>query len=200
MFLIIEIILLIGGAYMLFTGKVPEILIGNPGYKVESGTARALGVLLMAPLPVAIVASILLSMQYGSQGTAYATILEVALVVLTLIAAAVLIRVVREPMAVPGVAGMIMATPTDEWLIGRRVNGSLIYLILGGFGITAIFLCPLAYFRANQALKMIRERNVGQIYLGRAQFVRLASVALLAFWIAICGCVAVPILMASFSG
>jgi hypothetical protein len=82
-----------------------------------------------------------------------------------------------------------------EAQIARKVNGSLIYLLLSGFGVGYFIFCPLVYFRCRQALRLIEEYSVGEKYRGNATlFSVIAAIIFVAYTL---GIVAILLLIPS---
>lgn len=69
-----------------------------------------------------------------------------------------------------------------EPVIRKKVQGSTIYVFLGLLGFAGILLCPLAFLRCSQALRMIDEHGVGESYRRLARQIRVASAVLFIFW------------------
>lgn len=69
-----------------------------------------------------------------------------------------------------------------ESIIRKKVQGSTIYLFLGLLGFAGLFLCPLAFLRCGQALRMIDEHGVGEDFRKQARQIRVASAVLFVFW------------------
>ena len=194
---IIEILMLIVGIWAIATGKLPSFLFGGAKYKLEGRGVRLLGLILALPLPAAFVAGFLLALLFGNQTTGYAVLLEVVIVLACGIAAVVVSRFVRQP-AIP--AGSDGDTTKDlsnfEAIIAKKAQGSLIYALLGILGFSAILVCPLAFIRANQALRLIDKHQVGEQYRGTANAARIIAPIIFLFYAA----VAVIILAIVLSG
>jgi len=189
MLLVIEIIMLIAGLWAVATGKLPSLLFGGPRYKLEGRGVRLLGVVLVLPIPVVLAGSVVLALFLGEEATGYATVLELIIVVGVGIAALTISRVIRQPSVASDGSGKVLGSAPDiEAIIGKKAQGSLIYALLGGLGIAAIILCPLAYIRSGQALKMIDDIKVGERYRNTAKTARILSAVILLFWAAIAVC------------
>ena len=93
---IIEIILLICGVAALITGRLPQLVFGKK-YRVEGPGARVIGAILVAPFPLALMAGIVLGATMGQDGTVIAAIIELVLVLLAFLAAALISRRIRKP-------------------------------------------------------------------------------------------------------
>lgn len=93
---IFEIILLICGIVALVSGKLPSLVFGKK-YRVEGPGARVIGAILVAPLPLAFVTTIVLVALLGDRGQVIAAVVELLLVLLAFVAAAVISRRIRQP-------------------------------------------------------------------------------------------------------
>ena len=69
-----------------------------------------------------------------------------------------------------------------ESIIRKKVPGSTIYVFLGLLGFVGILLCPLAFFRCSQALRMIDKHGVGESYRKLANQVRVGAAVLFFIW------------------
>lgn len=190
MLLIVEIIMLIAGIWALATGKIPSILFGGPHYKLEGRGVRLLGVILMLPIPVALSGGVVLALLFGEQASGYAILFELAAILVVAIAALVVARHIRQPRVETDENGQMIEGGVDlAPVIGRKAQGSLIYALLGGLGVAAVILCPLAFIRSGQALKMIDKHQLGEQYRGTAKAARILSVVIFVFWAAVAICV-----------
>ncbi|GAB4214028.1 MAG: hypothetical protein OHK0022_51950 [Roseiflexaceae bacterium] len=93
---ILEILLFICGLWALITGKLPAIVFGKK-YRIEGNGARIIGAILVAPLPLAIGAGVILGILMGEDGVMAATIIEIVLVLISFVVAAIISRKVRQP-------------------------------------------------------------------------------------------------------
>lgn len=76
-----------------------------------------------------------------------------------------------------------MVPETDlEQMIKRKATGSLIYAILGLFGLVGFVLGPLAYIRAGQALELIENHGIGQKHQNNAKSARKIAVVVSVIW------------------
>jgi flagellar basal body-associated protein FliL len=191
MLLTIEIIFLFAGIWALVAGKLPSFLFGGPKYRLEGGRVRLLGVILMLPIPIALVGGVVIGLLFGEQAEAYAMLFEIVAVLGVGIVAVIVGRLIRRPLVeAEGEQATQEAEEAEiEAEIGRKVQGSFIYLLLSGLGFTSIVVCPLAYIRTTKALRMIEEHGVGERYRGAAKIVRVLSAAVLLFWIVVVICI-----------
>ena len=196
MLLIIELIMLVAGIWAVATGKLPSLLFGGSHYRLEGRGVRYLGVVLVLPIPVVLASSVVLALFLGEEASGYATILELIIVLGVGMAALIISRVIRQPSGAIDSRGDVLGSAPDiEAIIGKKAQGSLIYALLGGLGIAAIILCPLAFIRSGQALKMIDEHKVGEHYRKTAKAARILAAVILLFWAAIAVCVLSPVLI-----
>jgi len=198
MLLVIEILMLIAGIWAIVAGKLPPSLFGGAKWKFEGWGVRLLGLILVLPLPTAFVAGILLGLLSGDQAVGYAALLELVIVLVCGVAAVVVSRFVRQP-AIPSGADDDAATHDLTAIaatIAKKAQGSLIYALLGILGFSAILVCPLAFIRANQALRLIDKHQVGQQHRGTANAARIIAPVIFLFYAAI----AVIILVVGISG
>lgn len=192
--IVIEIIMLFAGIWALVTAKIPSWVLGGPRYKLEGGGARLLGLILVLPLPLAFVGGFVLALFLGEEGAAYATLLELLLVAGAAIAAVIVSRFVRQPATMDTTASE--GSADIEAIIGKKAQGSLIYALLGILGFSAILVCPLAYVRAGQALRLMDAHHVGEQHRGTAKAARILAAIIFLFYAA----VAVGIIALAFSG
>jgi hypothetical protein len=197
MLLAIEVILLISGIWALVTGKLPSFLFGGPKYKLEGRGVRLLGVVLLLPIPIALVVGVVLGLLFGEEAQAYAMLFELVIVVGVGVVAVIFSRLIRKPLEETE-DEQERQEAEIEAEIGHKVQGSLIYLLLSGLGFTSIILCPLAYMRTTKALKMIEEYGVGEQHRKMANVVRVAAAAILLFWIGVAACIVVTALSGGF--
>jgi len=178
MLLVIEILLLIAGIIALATGKLPSFLLGGAKYRYEGRGVRWLGLILVLPLPLAFVSGVLLALLFGDQATGYTFVVELLIVLAVIIAVLIVSRYVRQPVAPLTSDGQ----PNVEPIIAKKAQGSLIYALLGILGFSAIVVCPLAFIRANQALRLIDEHQVGEQYRGTAKAARIIAPVIFLFY------------------
>ncbi len=169
--LIIEIAMLAGGLYSIITAKVPSFLIGGSKYRVEGQTARLFGVLLILPLPVAILGALILTLLFGEKGRGYSIILELVTVFVIAILASVLIRVLGKKTEY---------VKDVEATISKKSQGALVFAIFSIPGFATLICGPLAILYANQALKLINENQVGEQYRSKAKTARILALVFLA--------------------
>jgi hypothetical protein len=181
MLLVIELIMLVGGIYVLFTAKVPSILVGGRDFQLEGANARLVGLMLILPLPLALLGGFLLAVFLGETGVVYASLLE-ALIVLTIGLIAILM--------VRSMGKRVEYTDSTEALIKKKSEGALMYAIFSFTGVGAIVCCPLALIYANQALKLIDQHGVGEEQRRNATVARAIAGVASVVWvgIVICAC------------
>lgn len=97
MLLIIELAMLAGGIWAIFTGKIPSSLVGGKKHQVKGTMARVLGLLFILPLPVAFLGAVVLIALFGDAGQRYAIVLEIITVIGVALLAFVLVRIVGKP-------------------------------------------------------------------------------------------------------
>ena len=181
MLLIIELIMLLGGIYVLIIGKVPSILIGGGNYKLEGTNARLVGLVLILPVPFALLGGFLLAVFLGETGVVYAPLLEILIVLSIGIVAIILVRNMGE---------QIEPTDSTEALIKKKSQGALMYALFSFTGVGAIICCPLAFIYAGQALKLIDQHGVGEEHRRNAVVARAIAGVATAVWAGIffCAC------------
>ena len=194
MLLIVEAIMFISGIWALVTGTIPSFLFGGPQYKLEGRGVRLIGIVLMIPLPFAFVMGMGLGILLKEDVSGYAFFFELILVLGIGILAMIVSRLIRTP-ATELENGLVESDVEIEGLIGKKSQGSLIYVLLGGLGFPAIILCPLAFIRSSQALRMIDEYGIGEQYRKMATAARILSVVVSLFWAGVLMCLIVPILI-----
>ena len=185
MLLIIEIGMLIAGVWAIATARLPSWLLGGSKYEYEGRGVRWLGLILVLPLPVAFIGGVVLGLLFGEQGTGYAFILEIAIVVVVLVAAIIVGRFIRQPATVSAGEATTAEVPDVEATIAHKARGSLIYALLSVLGPVAIVACPLAYVRSNQALRLIEQHQVGQKHRGTAKAARILAAVIFLGWTAL---------------
>jgi len=77
------------------------------------------------------------------------------------------------------------APPFDEYVeneIKKHAKGALVNAIIGIF-FFGIILGPLAFQRANKAIRLIREHKIGQEHEGKAKAAQIVAIVALCLWI-----------------
>ncbi|HNT53349.1 MAG TPA: hypothetical protein PKG95_01475 [Anaerolineaceae bacterium] len=92
-----EIILAFVGLYILIAGRIPVWLIGKPKMSLTGGKARAIGLVFIAPTPVAIGLGMVAGVLFGDRLSRHYTLIELGLVVVALVIGLVLIHKFRSP-------------------------------------------------------------------------------------------------------
>ncbi|MBW8012207.1 MAG: hypothetical protein FVQ83_13385 [Chloroflexi bacterium] len=181
--LILELAMLAGGIYAVFSGKMPAFLIGGSKRRLNDTTARLIGGLLIMPFPFALFVAFAFNSFYGEDGLSYASIIELVVVFSAALLAVILVRVLGKPLgdvAGPGVIEGTSDLDLDESStrieskIAKKAQGALIYAILS-ITLIGIFIQPVAFFYANQAIKLIEEHGVGEQYRSQANAARIVS-------------------------
>lgn len=197
MLLIVEILMLVAGIWAIVAGKLPPFLFGGAKYRLEGWGVRLLGLILVLPLPTALVVGVLLGLLFGDQAIGYAALSESVIVLVCGVVAVIVSRFVRQPAIPSGTDGAAADGLSDiEATIDKKVQGSLIYALLGILGLSAILVCPLAFIRANQALRLIDEHQIGEQHRGTANAARIIASVVFLFYAAI----AVILLVVGISG
>lgn len=184
MLLIIEIGMFIAGLVALITGKLPSILFGGPKYKYGGTGARFMGLILLIPLPAAIFVGLLSSLLNWEIPLWYLVVIEILLVLGAGIGAMVIGMFIRQSAELPttGEEGAGADLVSIEAQIAHKAQGSLIYALLGILGFTAIVVGPLAFLRAQQAMRMIDEHQVGEKHRSTAKLARTLAVIIFLFY------------------
>ncbi len=103
---IIEILFLVAGVWLLFSGKIPSkyfsILFGKGDYVLSSGKTRLLGLLLLSPLPLVLFVSFTLALFLGDKATTPATIFEIVYDLVVIGIAIFVARKIRQPVPPAG--------------------------------------------------------------------------------------------------
>lgn len=185
MLLIIEILMLVAGIMAISTGKIPPLLFGGPKYQFDERGVRLLGAILILPLPLAFMSGVFLALVIGEQASSYALILELVILLAAGVAAIILSRFIRKPVDSTADEGGAKEPAEIESLIGNKAQGSLIYALLGLLGFTAIVVCPLAFFRARQALDLIDRHQVGERYRSTANAACILAAVIFLFYAAL---------------
>ena len=179
MLLLVELLMLICGIWAIATGKLPRLLFGGSQYTAEGRKVRLLGVLLVLPIPLAILGTVLLDLLFGMQCSGCDALLELFIVGAVGFASLIVFRAIRQPVAK---SNALAESARIETLISKKSYGALMYALLGGLGFTVFLLCPLALIRANHALRLINQHRVGEQYRHTANLARvLAALILLAY-------------------
>jgi len=168
--------MLIAGIWAIISGKVPSFLFGGGKYTIESLYARLFGVLLILPLPIMFLGSIVLFVLFGEDAVEYSFLLELGTIMGIGILAMILIRVIGKPVEV--------YDEIDETnaLIAKKSQWAMVYALLGVTGIGSIIFCLLAFFYANQAIRLINENQVGEYYRKRAETARVIAGIFVLLW------------------
>jgi len=153
----LEIIFFIGGFYALATAKVPSFLVGGGFYRIESWPARAIGTLLVIPLPIVYFVYL-----FRGKSAENVLSLEIAALVVVGILVLVLTRVV---------GGQVAPTNDIEANITQKTQRALAFAVMSIF----VICMPWAFIYANQALKLIDENNMGEQYRSRAKMARIIA-------------------------
>lgn len=95
MLFIVEILFFIMGLYALITSKLPSWFVGK-GYIAEGSQVRLLGILMVAPLPVAFCAGFTLGIIDPNLVT-YASALEIILILVAALVVVFTLRNIRKP-------------------------------------------------------------------------------------------------------
>ena len=98
MLLVIEIITLMAGLSALTSGTLPSWLLRRAKQKPRRAAVRWLGLILMLPFSVGLLGSIALNARLGDQGTAYAMVLEIVVLVAAVSAATLVFQQIRRQM------------------------------------------------------------------------------------------------------
>lgn len=94
---IAEIVLFLAGIWALATGKVPGVVFGKK-YRIEGIGARLIGLILILPIPVALIAGVAFTLILGeTQGSVYGTVVEIVTLVLCLLVALLISYRIRKP-------------------------------------------------------------------------------------------------------
>jgi hypothetical protein len=118
-----------------------------------------------------------LALFFGEEARGYAVLLELAVVLGVLTAALIVARFIRKPATATDASDTTTGESLNvEAVIAKKAQGSLIYALLGILGFTALVVCPLAFIRAGQALRLIDEHKVGERYRGTANTARVVAV------------------------
>ena len=87
----------------------------------------------------------------------------------------------------------VMGKPTVpendiEATIARKANGALMYAMLSFTGFATLFIAPLAWVHANQALKLIEQHQTGHQYQSKANTARTLAAVTTFLWSLACIC------------
>jgi hypothetical protein len=173
MLFILEIAMLIGGIYSIFSAKVPTFLFGGGKYQVEGTVARLFGVLLILPIPLAFLGGIILVLLGIDNSALYTTILELVIVFGIAILATVLMRITGK---------RVEYVNDIEATIAKKSQGALVYAIISVTGVAALICSPLAIVYASQALKLIDEHQVGEQHRSKAKTARTLAIIFTVLW------------------
>lgn len=97
MLFVLEMIMLMVGIRVLLKGTLPSIPFIKPPRDVGKGTMNLLGIVLMLPLPVAIVTSVLLNSLLGDDAGAYDAGLDIVVFAGSLTAVLFILRQIWRP-------------------------------------------------------------------------------------------------------
>ena len=100
---LIEILFLIAGVWLIFSGKVPQkffkVLFGEGQYVLTPTKARLFGLVLASPFPVVIAVTIFLGVLFGENGFGFSIFFEIGYVIIIAITAIIVARKIRHPEA-----------------------------------------------------------------------------------------------------
>jgi hypothetical protein len=98
---IVQLLFLLAGVWSLISGKLPpslfRLLFGKGQYELGARQARLFGLFLISPLPLSVMATILLLAFLGSDGTGPAMLFEISYTLIVAIAAIIIARRARQP-------------------------------------------------------------------------------------------------------
>ena len=98
---VIEILFLIAGTWLIFSGKVPEklfrVLFGKGRYVMTSTKARIFGLVLASPLPVVLIATFLSTLFFGEDAIESLMLLETAYLFIIMLIAVIVARRIKQP-------------------------------------------------------------------------------------------------------
>lgn len=92
----LEILMTLAGAYALISGRIPEWIVGK-GYRIQGWPARGLGLLMMSSIPLSIFAMAILIFMEVPNAEDLGFLIEVSIVLIIALTAAINIRRIREP-------------------------------------------------------------------------------------------------------
>lgn len=176
--LIIEVILLMIGAYTLYQRSVPKFLLGRAGYEIRGRNAIMIGAVMIAPIPLTLCMTFTLAAINPDIAPDAAVLLEGINLGFAAVLAFILIVVLKQPIKGKADDGSREMTNIEE-VIEERVRGAYIYLIIGLFGPIGFVMAPLVFIRTTQALALIDQYQAGEAFKGRAQLWR--NLAMLQF-------------------
>jgi hypothetical protein len=188
------IIMMVGGLWALFAGRLPMLLFSGFGaYKVEGNVARVIGACLAIPLPLSIVSGFVLAFVVGEDAIAFVSILSLGFTILVALGAVLTVRFARKPHQVVDSAGHPFSPEMLEGLkvVRKKLQQALFTTALGlGAAVVvhailgpAFFL--VAYVLASRAMRLAKEKGVIHRYRDDGNMLRLLSVVLLVFSIVV---------------
>jgi hypothetical protein len=98
---IIEVLFLVAGFWLIVSGKIPDglfkVMFGKGRYVLRPTKARLFGLLLASPLPVVLLATILISRFVGEDSLFYSILFETGYVIIIAIIAIIVARRIKLP-------------------------------------------------------------------------------------------------------
>ena len=92
----LEIIMTLAGIYALVSGRIPEWIVGR-GFRIQGWPARGLGLLMMSSIPLSIFTMAVLIFMEVPNAEDLGFLIEVSIVLVIALTAAINIRKIREP-------------------------------------------------------------------------------------------------------
>jgi hypothetical protein len=94
--IMLEIVMTLAGIYALISGRIPEWIAGK-GYRIQGWPARGLGLLMMSSIPLSIFVLAALIFMQVPNAEDLGFLIEVSIVLIIALTAAINIRRIREP-------------------------------------------------------------------------------------------------------
>jgi hypothetical protein len=188
MLLFIEVFLFFAGLWAVVSATLPALalLFRGPDHDLEGSGVRLLGLVLLLPLPLAMLGSLALGSLLGERAAGYALLYELVIIVF---AGAIVLhfgRTVLQFRMETDSDGKVIESETGvEAMIRREAESSLLYALLGGLGVPAVVFCPLAFSRSRRALRMMEKNSVGDQHRNTANLARILSILVFLFWVAL---------------
>lgn len=92
----LEILMTLAGIYALISGRIPQWIVGK-GYRIQGWPARGLGLLMISSIPLSIFTMAILIFMHVPNADDLGFLIEVAIVLIIALTAAINIRKIREP-------------------------------------------------------------------------------------------------------
>jgi hypothetical protein len=176
------------GVYILVSGTLPRFIASRERAVIRAAEARLLGVTLLLPLPLAIVLTVVIIVTLGPDAAgAAARWLDILTLLGMLALFFALLLFFQRPRAEAAASDRALAADAlaARDAIEKLGRQALLFALTGSLGAAAPVLCPLAYRRAEKALRLIKAQRSAERWRVPLRAVRIAAALTLGFYIVV---------------